>query len=204
MTVTLDAPVHIVNVGYDSTNYYVVGNGDRRLLVDVGWPATLPRLLANLRRKDIGVRQVACLLATHYHPDHAGLAQELKTEGVRLLVLAEQVDWIPRLKAVMKPQHRYVDITLHDNLALTCERSRAFLATLGLTGEIVHTPGHSDDSVSLVLDSGEAFTGDLTSPAMIVDDQADAVMESWARLRQLGARQVFPGHGPAPRPMPPA
>ena len=31
------------------------------------------------------------------------------------------------------------------------------LATLGIAGEIVHTPGHSADSVSLVLDSGIAF-----------------------------------------------
>lgn len=31
-------------------------------------------------------------------------------------------------------------------------------------GEILWTPGHSDDSVSLVLDSGIAFTGDLQPP----------------------------------------
>ena len=37
--------MNIVNVGYASTNYYVLGASTNRLLVDVGWPGTLPRLL---------------------------------------------------------------------------------------------------------------------------------------------------------------
>jgi hypothetical protein len=32
---------------------------------------------------------------------------------------------------------------------------------LGMESEIVPTPEHSDDSVSLILDEGMAFTGDL-------------------------------------------
>ncbi len=43
--------MNIVDVGYDSTNYYVLGASSNRLLVDVGWPGTLPRLLAMLKPK---------------------------------------------------------------------------------------------------------------------------------------------------------
>jgi hypothetical protein len=42
--------------GYDSTNYYVPGTNRNRLLVDVGWPGTLPPFLAMLKRKDIARR----------------------------------------------------------------------------------------------------------------------------------------------------
>ena len=35
--------MNIVNVGYDSTNYYVLGLNATRLLIDVGWPGTLPK-----------------------------------------------------------------------------------------------------------------------------------------------------------------
>ena len=45
--------IPIINVGYASTNYYVLGSSTTRLLIDVGWPGTLPRLMANLRRTDI-------------------------------------------------------------------------------------------------------------------------------------------------------
>jgi glyoxylase-like metal-dependent hydrolase (beta-lactamase superfamily II) len=31
-------PVTIINVGYRSTNYWVVSAGTSRLLVDIGWP----------------------------------------------------------------------------------------------------------------------------------------------------------------------
>ena len=47
------AMIPIINVGYASTNYYVLGSSTTRLLIDVGWPGTLPRLMANLRRTGI-------------------------------------------------------------------------------------------------------------------------------------------------------
>jgi ribonuclease/clavin/mitogillin len=38
----------IVNVGYRSTNYWVLSAERSRLLVDAGWPGTLGHLRANL------------------------------------------------------------------------------------------------------------------------------------------------------------
>lgn len=128
--------------------------------------------------------------------DHAGLAQELKLAGVPLLVVSGQEPAIPLLKQHMKPDDRFVDITLHDNVTIDAEGSRTFLGTIGIEGQIVHTPGHSDDSVSLLLDSGAVFTGDLTHPAVTTEETAAQVARSWARLRELGATTVYPGHGP--------
>ncbi len=192
----------IVNVGYDSTNYYVIGEANCRLLVDVGWPGTLPRLLANLRRKDVPLPDIRYLLVTHYHPDHAGLAQELKAVGVRLLVLEPQAQAIPRLKTYMKPNSPYVEITLHDNLILTSRESRSFLAGIGIAGEIISTPGHSGDSVTLVLDGGAAFTGDLHGPERYTGEALGTVTSSWRAVLELHATTMYPGHGPV-RPVPP-
>ncbi len=188
--------MNIVNVGYDSTNYYVLGQGDTRLLVDVGWPGTLPKLLANLKRKDIALSDIRYLLVTHYHPDHAGLAQEVKVQGVKLIVLESQTQAIPILKTHMKPVNRYVDIRLDDNLNLTCEASRKFLKTLHLEGEIISTPGHSDDSITLILDEGFAFTGDLPGPQYATNEARPQVELSWAKIRARRATTIYPGHGP--------
>jgi glyoxylase-like metal-dependent hydrolase (beta-lactamase superfamily II) len=68
--------------------------------------------------------------------------------------------------------------------------------TLGIEGQLVHTPGHSDDSVSLLLDSGEVFTGDLTPPHMIAEESEELVMHSWRTLKEKGAMRVHGGHGP--------
>jgi ribonuclease/clavin/mitogillin len=185
----------IVNVGYRSTNFYVVSAGRSRLLVDLGWPGTFDTLRANLARKDVPLSEIRYGLATHYHMDHAGLAQELKLAGVPLLVVSGQESAIPLLNRHMKPEDRFVDITLHDNVTISVEDSRAFLGTIGIAGQIVHTPGHSDDSMSLLLDSGAVFTGDLTHPAVATEETTADVARSWAKLRQLGATTIYPGHG---------
>lgn len=188
--------VTIVNVGFQSTNYWVIGTGTQRLLVDIGWPGSMGKMRASLKRMDVPLKEIHYTLATHFHIDHAGLAQEFKDEGVPLLVIDLQVDAIPLMKTWTKPQDNYREIALHDNVTISCAESRATLERLGIAGEIVHTPGHSDDSVSLLLDNGAVFTGDLTHPYLIGAEDADVVMASWELLRQRGATRVYPGHGP--------
>lgn len=189
--------VTVLNAGYRSTNYWVVSAGTSRLLVDLGWPGTMGRLRASLNRLDVPLTEIRYGLATHYHIDHAGLAQELKQAGVPLLVLDRQLPAIPFMKTWIKPQDQYVDITLHDNVVISFAESRAVLERIGIPGEILPTPGHSDDSVSLLLDDGSVFTGDLTRPAFIGVEDPALVLASWRLLRERGAARVYPGHGPA-------
>lgn len=188
--------ITIVNVGYRSTNFWVVSAGNSRLLVDIGWPGSMGTMQANLKRMDIPLQEIRYTLATHYHIDHAGLGQEFKQAGVPLLVVDVQVDAIPLMKTWTKPQDNYLEITTHDNVITTCAESRELLAKIGIPGEIVHTPGHSNDSVSLLLDDGSVFTGDLTHPLFVGEEDAEVVAASWQTLREKGATQVYPGHGP--------
>ena len=76
---------------------------------------------------------------------------------------------------------------------MTLDDSRKFLAGIGLDGEIIHTPGHSDDSVTLILDEGFAFTGDLHPSFMDTDDVK--TRESWDKIHQHKISKIFPGHG---------
>jgi ribonuclease/clavin/mitogillin len=187
--------VTIVNVGYRSTNYWVVSAGTSRLLVDIGWPGTLGTLKASLRRAGVPLDEIRYALATHCHIDHAGLGEELKREGVPLLVIDLQVEAIPRMKAWTKPADRYTDITPDGNVVISCAESRGLLGRIGIAGEILHTPGHSDHCVSVLLDDGSAFTGDLPPEASAFDNPT--ALASWQRLRQKGCRSVYPAHGPA-------
>jgi glyoxylase-like metal-dependent hydrolase (beta-lactamase superfamily II) len=193
-------PLHIINVGYSSTNYYVLEMGDARLLIDVGMPGSYGALLANLKRKDIAIDSATPshwhLLVTHYHPDHAGVVEEVKAAGVRLIVMEPQVAGVALMQSYIKPDSGYIPIRLDDAIVLAIGESRAFLKDLGFDGEIVTTPGHSDDSVSLVLDSGDAFSGDLTFPALATAEERAQVMQSWRKLAALHATRVYSGHSP--------
>lgn len=190
--------VTIVNVGYRSTNYWIVSAGTSRLLVDIGWPGTMGTMKASFKRMGVPLEEIQYALATHYHIDHAGLAEEFKREGVSLLVLPVQVEAIPMMKSWTKPVDNYVDISLEGNVTITFQESRPLLQQIDLSGEILHTPGHSDDSVSLLLDDGSVFTGDLPAEAYCWDNPV--ALASWRFLREMGATQVYPAHGPI-RPM---
>lgn len=193
----------IVNVGYRSTNFWVVSAGRSRLLIDLGWWGMFDALAANLERMDVRLREITHGVATHFHGDHAGAAQDLKNAGMRLIVAEEQVAAIPLMKRHAKEADRYTEITPVGNLVVSCIESRALLATLGIDGQFVHTPGHSDDSITVLLDGGEAFTDDLTWPMFATEETMEQVMQSWERLHALGASTVYAGHGPV-RPMPTA
>jgi len=190
------SPITIVNVGYISTNYWVVSAGKSRLLVDLGWPGTLGSMRGRLKQMDIPLKEIHFALATHYHIDHAGLAQELKMEGVGLLVMETQVAAIPLMTQFTKPKDHYMDISLDGNVTIPFSESRTLLSNMGIPGDILLTPGHSDDSVSLLLDDGSAFTGDLTPLEAAFGEAGDLVKASWRLLRERGAKRVYPGHGP--------
>lgn len=185
----------IVNIGYLSTNYWVVSAGRSRLLVDLGYPGTMGTMRARLKQMDIPLEEIRFALATHYHIDHAGLAQELKQVGVRLIVLETQVNAISLMKQFTKPRDHYVEISLEGNLIIPTSESRAMLAQVGIQGEILPTPGHSDDSVSPLLDDGSVFTGDLTLLENAWGEQSEVVKASWHLLMEHGAKRIYPGHG---------
>ena len=187
--------MNIVNVGYASTNYYAIDFKGGKLLVDCGWPGTLSQFSAELKRKGIPLQDIKYLLVTHFHPDHAGLVQELKNIGVKFILLDIQVEFIAQLTDFFKDkQFPYIKIKKDGNLVMKVEDSRKFLEKLGLQGEILHTPGHSDDSITLILDEGYAFTGDLHPIFALPED--DAVSRaSWDKIHLHKIQTIFPAHG---------
>jgi glyoxylase-like metal-dependent hydrolase (beta-lactamase superfamily II) len=187
--------MNIVNVGYDSTNYYLLEIKDGKLLIDCGWPGTLPKFMAELKRKGVSINEIKYFLVTHFHPDHAGITQELKKLGIKLILLESQVSFIAPFADFFKGKNLpYVEITQNDNLVLKFEDSRKFLAGMGLHGELISTPGHSDDSVTLILDEGFAFVGDL-HPWMAVSEEDSVTRQSWDKIYQHKITRIFPAHG---------
>jgi len=187
--------MNIVNVGYDSTNFYILETKSGKLLIDCGWPGTLPKFMAELKRKGVSINEIKYLLVTHFHPDHAGITQELKELGMKLVLLESQVDFIPPFAEFFTGKNLpYVEITQNDNLILKFEDSRKFLAGIGIDGEIISTPGHSNDSVTLILDEGFAFTGDL-HPLFMASEEDKVTRESWDKIYKHKIARVFPAHG---------
>ena len=78
------------------------------------------------------------------------------------------------------------------------------LSEFGIKGKIVFTPGHSPGSISVVLNSGDAFVGDLAmnglpltlGPNLPIFAEDMSVLEnSWRKLIDLGVKKIYPAHG---------
>ncbi len=187
--------MNIINVGYRSTNYYVLEIKNGKLLFDCGWPGTMPQFTAELKRKGLMPTEIKYILVSHFHTDHAGLVQEFKNLGAKFILLESQVTFIKPLNDFHKRKKTpFTEILEDHNLLLKFEDSRRFLASIGIDGEIISTPGHSDDSITLILDAGFAFTGDLP-PRSIVSDEDHVTKESWNKIYNHKITRIYPAHG---------
>ncbi len=103
---------------------------------------------------------------------------------------------LPELRAFYekKGENGYLPIQVEKDDIVLKNPNQAALHALGIPGEVLETPGHSDDSVSLILDSGIAFIGDL-SPFPSMDPERDAKWsKSWQKLIDRGVRLFYPAH----------
>ena len=124
---------------------------------------------------------VAAIVLTHRHPDHAQAAPALH-ERTGAPVLAAD----PQLGIDAEPLTEGREVT-----------------AAGVALLVMATPGHTSDSTSFLLDSGPVLTGDtiLGRGSTVVthpDGNLGAYLASVARLRDLGDRLALPGHGPQP------
>lgn len=184
----------IFNVGYKYSNYYLIDAGQYCLAIDIGWPGTMNDYGRQLRPTGKRVQDINYLIVTHFHVDHAGLVQELKDKGVKFVLFDVQIRNVAQMETMIQKKISYKPINLDDNIIITLPESRKFLQSIGLSGEVIHTPGHSDDSITIFLDSGDAFIGDLQPEHQIMEDDIIS-KNSWFRLKKLGVKSVHPGHG---------
>ena len=187
----------ILNLTYKKTNCYLLELSQGWIMIDAGWPDTFPQLMSQLKQHDVQIMDIKYLLVTHYHPDHAGLAGNLKDFGIVLIVHECQVNFIEKLNSFFKKKSKnnYKDITTENNIIVSSAESRSFLKGFGIDGEIIQTPGHSDDSVSLIVYNCCAFTGDLPEFSLIEAYDDQILEDSWKLIRDFNVEKIYPAHG---------
>jgi glyoxylase-like metal-dependent hydrolase (beta-lactamase superfamily II) len=189
--------VNVINLTYKSANYYLIQTEGGWVMIDTGWPDTFSQLLQLLNQNNISVNEINYLIITHFHPGHAGLTQNLKDLGINLILHEAQVPYYSKLNLVFKknPKANFKDITSSNNIILTDLDSRNFLSSIGIDGELITTPGHSDDSISLIVDDCCAFTGDLPTLSTLDNDYDFEIDDSWDMIKKHNVKMIYPGHG---------
>jgi len=220
---------NIYNLKLGWTQCYLLKCADGYLLIDTYYPGYYAQFEKKLAKMGMATSDIRYLLLTHHHDDHAGFAAELvRRTGCKVIAHRNAVLPLKQGKnedAGGKPANRRLQIVLsfywtfyrlfHEEwnfppLTFT-ERDILIdgdndspLKEIGIDGVILHTPGHSRDSISVLLSDGSAFVGDAAMNFLrwtgvghrpIYIEDIKTVYESWRKLREHGARVIYPAHG---------
>jgi len=215
--------VHKIHVKlFGTTRGYLI-EGQGNILIDTGLAGSEKAILRWLHTISVRPDEIRLIVLTHGHVDHAGSAFALKqATGAAVAVHHLDRSWVENgivawptpattwgrvarlILSPVKPLLRFtgvpVDVVVGDE--------GLSLAVYGVSGRVVHTPGHTLGSISVLLETGDAFVGSLAHNGLplrlrpglpIFADDVPGLRQSWRTLLDLGAHTIYLAHG---RPFP--
>ena len=183
---------------YGNTNTFFIKGAQGGLMIDTDYAGTMPAFYKAIKNASIGLTDIKYVIATHYHPDHMGLIGQLIEQGAKLLLVDLQKSSVHFSDKIFeKDKLPFSVINEADAEIISCEKSRKFLSSIGISGEIIHTPSHSEDSISLILDNGSCFVGDL-EPLEYLEayDSNPTLKNDWNRIMSYRPNMVYFAHRP--------
>lgn len=206
---------HRIPVGID--NCFLL-RGERTVFIDGGAPGGVGAFVSHLKQLNVDPKEISLIILTHGHWDHiASLTPIREMTGAKVAIHHRDQPFVENgtppfpagvnaygrimsalAKALIHPKLPRVKVDLvidDDGLSLT---------EYGIPGKVVYTPGHSMGHVSILLDSGDAFVGDmamndwylrLTPGLPILADDINMVVESWKKILPMGISRIYPAHG---------
>lgn len=187
----------MIKLKYGNTNTFFIPGRNGSLLIDTDYAGMLPAFFKAIKRNRIRVSDITHVLATHYHPDHMGLISELMNLGVKLLLLDVQAEHIHDSDDIFRrdTHWQYEPIDETKAIRIKCVESREFLSRIGIEGEIISTPSHSDDSISFVSDNGVCVVGDLEPMEFLkAYEENRKLKQDWQLIMSYGPTIVYYAH----------
>ena len=204
---------------------FLVKSDAGAILVDTGMSGQTDRAVDALAAHGVAPQDIRLILITHGHLDHFGGAKALHARtGAPVAVHAKDADALRsgQNSPEATPTSRLTALLMRAGARMAMSNADAALEPdivfdapwrlddYGIAGEVIHTPGHTPGSITLLLDSGEAIVGDLAMGSMLFPKRATPPLiawdldRNWASLRAVLDRHptiIYITHG---HPFPPA
>lgn len=189
----------VTELKYANTNTYLVKGKDGCILFDTDWAGTFSLFCKALGEMGMKAQEIQYLFLSHFHPDHMGIAGEIGNLGITIVVMDVQKEFVHSSDSIFEKDRRKTFVPIDDKKIqiLSLQESRAFLEKIGIAGEVLYTPGHSDDSISLWLDEGICLVGDLNPLYELELHTGTQIAKSWDALLDRKPKKIYYGHAKA-------
>lgn len=206
----------ILQVLSGRSNVYIVLKDEYVILIDTGKESAFRKLSQNINLLGLSVNKITHLILTHTHFDHCQSAKKIKDNSVCEIVVSYiSEDTINKGYAKLPKGTTYITRQISRLGRLIGKRKfgyTPFKPDILIQGDyvlnntdnrikIIETPGHSDDSISILLDREIAIVGDAMFGVLknsIFPPYADntyKMIKSWNRLLNTDCDVFLPGHG---------
>lgn len=212
-------PLQIHSIKLGINRCYLLQD-DGIIMIDGGPPNKSIAFKNFISRIPIQPNDIRLIILTHGDFDHVGSARNIRLltganivihENDRLNFENSLYNFPPGITLWGRILHFLLNPILRISLSFQGDKSDIVLDNsdyplydFGINGKIVYTPGHTKGSVSVLLETGEAFVGCLAHnnfpfrfrPGLpIFAEDINEVRESWKSLIQRGAKMIYPAHG---------
>lgn len=186
----------IIELKYGNTNTYLIKGKEKYILFDTDWAGTFERFCQAIKSIGIQIQDIEYLFLSHFHPDHMGIAGQLAELGIKIVVVDIQKNFVHFSDEIFVKEKNKSFIPIDDAkvILISIDESRSFFEKLGIQGEIIETPGHSDDSVSIWLDDGMLLVGDLNPLYELPLHEGTQIADTWNKLLKMRPNKICYGH----------
>ncbi|HPG34444.1 MAG TPA: MBL fold metallo-hydrolase [Lentimicrobium sp.] len=195
-------------------NIFLISKAGAHILVDTGMDFMRRKLIRRL--DEMKIENLQYLILTHTHFDHAANASAIKDKfNPKVIVHDSEAAFLlsgdsplpagtntftrQLIKTFSNPVRkmaRYkpcpVDIHVHEEVDLS---------VCGIDARVIHTPGHSPGSVSILIDNEIALVGDTLIGVLPnkcfppFADNVEELIKSWRKLIKFKCTLLLPSHG---------
>ena len=200
----------VISVSLASSNVYFIETDRGYLMVDTGMAARESAVEELFSSAGLKPSEVAMIIVTHVHPDHvAGLHSAKKLTGAKVLCHRSAARYVESGESEPIVAHSALGAVI---AAITPKRFRGVVPDIlvenefelndyGLAGTIMHTPGHTAGSISIVLSTGETLVGDQVrggnaelSLGQFYEDK-DELLRNLESVTSSEPRVIYMSHG---------
>jgi glyoxylase-like metal-dependent hydrolase (beta-lactamase superfamily II) len=204
----------VSNILPGRSNVFLLSGNGKYILIDGSPGYKWEKLKASLT--NLGIRKIDFLILTHTHYDHAENASKIKEEyGAVVIVNKREADYLQKGENIVPHGTIFLTRFIINKISPAFSDKLNYepcqpdilvdqlldLHVFGFNAHIMHTPGHSPGSQSVIVDDEIAIVGDSMFgifPQSIFPPFAFneyELIKSWGKLLETDCYTFLPSHG---------